>query len=270
MAITSFQRSEMKFILNRSQFQKLLSKIEKYMQPDSYCKNGNDYAVYNLYYDTDNDYLIRTSLMKPKYKEKIRLRSYRYPILPDDEVFLELKKKSAQTVLKRRAVVTLREAYIYLDNGSKPACDDYMNRQVLREIDYFLSLHPVHPVSYISYHRMAFFGLHDSDFRITFDYDLRSRRTDLKLESGEYGSPLLRDGQYLMEVKINGAVPKWLADALSDLDIYRTGFSKYGTEYTNHRLQTVGADYFQSDLKYSKIIRGNPRKTDCLKEKINA
>ena len=267
MAITSFQRSEMKFILNRSQFQMLLSKIEKYMQLDSYCENGKDYTVYNLYYDTDNNSLIRTSLMKPKYKEKIRLRSYRYPILPQDEVFLELKKKSVQTVFKRRAVVTLREAYDYLQNGSQPVCVDYMNRQVLHEIDYFLSLHRVHPVSYISYHRIAFFGLHDSDFRITFDYDLRSRRTDLKLESGEYGSPLLRDGQYLMEVKINGAVPKWLADTLSDMDIYRTGFSKYGTEYTNYRLHAGGADYVQSDLKSQ---RANSKNSACLKEKINA
>ncbi|MFA0815122.1 MAG: polyphosphate polymerase domain-containing protein [Anaerofustis sp.] len=249
MALTTFQRSEMKFILNENQFQILRARLDQYMKPDEYCKCGKDYAVYNLYYDTQDNYLIRSSLQKPKYKEKIRLRSYKYPIFPHDEVFLELKKKSMQTVFKRRAILTLREAYDYLEMGIRPKCDTYMNRQVMNEIDYFLSLHPVKPASCITYRRMAFFGRYDKDFRITFDYDLRSRRKNLRLECGSFGDALLNEGQYLMEVKISGAVPKWLADTLADMGLYRQSFSKYGREYTRYRMSDthMGSDGFVGD-----------------------
>jgi hypothetical protein len=78
---------------------------------------------------------------------------------------------------------------------------------------------------------MAFFGKEDKDFRVTFDYDILTRREDLSLEKPCYGEPLLKKGQYLIEVKISSAVPIWLSRTLSELKIYKTSFSKYGKEY---------------------------------------
>ena len=79
MAIETFQRQEIKFLLNEVQYQALTEQLEQYMNPDPYCVGGKDYGIYNIYYDTPDDYLIRTSLAKPYYKEKIRLRSYMSP-----------------------------------------------------------------------------------------------------------------------------------------------------------------------------------------------
>ena len=93
MAIETFQRQEIKFLLNEVQYQALTEQLEQYMNPDPYCVGGKDYGIYNIYYDTPDDYLIRTSLAKPYYKEKIRLRSYMSPAKPEDLVFLEIKKK---------------------------------------------------------------------------------------------------------------------------------------------------------------------------------
>ena len=52
----------------------------------------NIFTQENYYFDTDDFRLIRTSLDKPAYKEKLRLRSYRYAA-KDDLIFAELKKK---------------------------------------------------------------------------------------------------------------------------------------------------------------------------------
>ncbi len=172
MAITAFKRTEMKFMLTQAQLDALMPKLMQHMNPDAYCQHGKDYKIYNIYYDTRDNNIIRQSLSKPYYKEKLRLRSYKIPTSPDDEVFLELKKKIGGTVSKRRAVLPLQAAYDLIEFGKRPVTTDYMSKQVIDEIAYFLSRNKVNPATYISYQRMAFFGKEDKDFRITFDHNI--------------------------------------------------------------------------------------------------
>lgn len=236
MTIKSFKRYEKKFLLNKEQYNNLIPKLLNYMDPDEHCKSGKNYNIYNIYYDTDNSDVIRHSISKPYYKEKLRLRSYYIPNNSNDKVFLELKKKINGIVNKRRVVLTLGQAYKFLELGEKPVSDDYVNKQVLNEIEYYLRKKAVHPKVYIGYSRKAFFSKEDGDFRLTFDSKILTRRNNLSLEAGYFGEDILEESQYLMEVKILGAMPIWFTNILSELNIYNTHFSKYGNEYMNYLL----------------------------------
>jgi hypothetical protein len=100
----------------------------------------------DLYYDTDDNYLIRTSLEKPYYKEKIRLRSYYSPAQPDDRVFLEIKKKIGGIVTKRRVSMTLAQAEDFLKYGNlPPESSKYIQNQVMAELVQFLKTYRIHP-----------------------------------------------------------------------------------------------------------------------------
>lgn len=237
MAITTFERKEIKFLLDTEQYEILTQKSEKYMIPDKYCVGGKDYGIYNIYFDTPDDYLIRESLSKPDYKEKLRLRSYIESAKDDDTVFLEIKKKICGVVNKRRVTLTLKEARDFLRFGVRPetANDDYLKNQILDELEIFIKrYYPLYPKQYISYQRSAFFGKDDHDFRLTFDRQLTGRRDDLTLGLPSYGSLIIPENKRLMEVKISDSMPIWLADTLSELQIYKTSFSKYGTAYTDY------------------------------------
>lgn len=236
MAIKSFQRYEKKFILNENQYKKLLPILYEYMNEDKFCKNGENYNIYSIYYDTFDNQVISHSINKPYYKEKLRLRSYKAPIGENDKVFLELKKKINGIVNKRRATLTLKEAYKFLEDGIRPKSLDLLNNQVLDEIEYYLNNNKVYPRVYISYSRKAFFGKNDKDFRITFDSNILGRRDNLSLQLGLYGENILPRDSYLMEVKILGAIPIWLSKTMSELEIYNTHFSKYGSEYIKYCL----------------------------------
>ena len=228
-------RKEIKFMLSMEQYEALLGEIHKYMDPDKFCVGGKDYGIYNLYYDTPDDYLIRTSLEKPYYKEKIRLRSYYSPASPSDKVFLEIKKKVGGIVTKRRVTMTLEESDAYLMQHKKPVdLSKYLQKQIFSELDVFLDTYPIVPKQYISYQRSAFFGKDDPDFRLTFDREITERRYDLSLALPSYGAQIIAPNQRLMEVKIAGAMPLWLSQKLSELQIYKVSFSKYGTAYTRH------------------------------------
>ncbi len=235
MAISTFQRKEIKFMLSYEQYEQLLVEIHKYMIPDKYCVDGREYGIYNIYFDTPDDYLIRESISKPYYKEKIRLRSYFSPASPDDKVFLEIKKKVGGIVTKRRVTMTLAESEDYLIRRKKPMdTSKFLQRQIFSELDVFLARYPIMPKQYISYQREAFFGKEDKDFRLTLDREITERRYDLSLSQESYGAQIIAPNQRLMEVKITGAMPLWLSQALSELKIYKISFSKYGKAYQRY------------------------------------
>lgn len=193
-----FKRYEKKYLLMPDQLTKMMAGMEGHMCADQFGR----YTICNIYYDTDDFQLIRTSLEKSVYKEKLRMRSYGVPG-SEDEVFVELKKKYESVVYKRRTTMKAAEAVSYLHYGILPEQED----QICHEIDWFMHCyHPV-PKVFIAYDRMAFAGVEDSELRITFDTNLRWRDRKLDLSAGDYGEPLLPSRQILMEIKIPGTAP---------------------------------------------------------------
>ena len=70
---TVFKRYELKYMLTLAQKEKIVAQMAPYMKLDKYGRT----TIRNIYYDTDTYLLIRRSIEKPAYKEKLRIRSYR-------------------------------------------------------------------------------------------------------------------------------------------------------------------------------------------------
>jgi hypothetical protein len=230
MAIEVFNRYENKYLIDAHTFEKLEHCLSDHMEPDAYNRNRETYSIMNVYYDTCDNQLIRTSLQKPRYKEKLRLRSYGTPN-EMSPVYMEIKKKVSGLTNKRRSELSLPQARAFLSTGIMPAVDGHMNTQVLREVQYLMERNQVRPALYLAYDRRAYFGIGEHDLRVSFDRNIRSRRTELALEAGDYGVPLLGGDQWLMEVKSAQSIPLWLARLLSEHQVFPTSFSKYGAEY---------------------------------------
>lgn len=230
MAIEVFNRVEKKFIITDEQYRCLIPKLQEHMASDSYSRNGDFYTISNIYYDTAEHDLIRKSIDKPIYKEKLRIRSYG-PVQQEDKVYLEIKKKFMGQVNKRRISLPLKDAYHFLETKEKPIPKNTLNAQIINEIDYLIHRYSLKPALFLSYERNAMFGIDDKDLRITFDTNILTRRYDLRLEYGVYGEYLLPPGYCIMEIKGMYAFPLWLVELLSEHQIYSMSFSKYGTEY---------------------------------------
>lgn len=252
MATEVFNRYEHKYILTENVYQKVIDVVGKRMEPDAYNAGLKPYTIANIYYDTRDDYLIRQSLSKPIYKEKLRLRSYG-TATADDMVYLEIKKKFNGIVNKRRTGLKLSEAYEFVKNGKISTAGEYMNKQVVNEISYFLSVYKPVPKVYIAYDRIAYYEKGNPDLRISFDCNIRSRRTALVHEDGTYGQRLLDDGLYLMEIKTSLAKPLWLTHMLAKYDIRRCSFSKYGTEFKKIQANTLPE--FNDFAENAKILK---------------
>lgn len=222
MANEIFNRVEKKYLLNEEQYHNLMILINEYMNHDKFYKS----TICNIYFDTDDYELVRTSIEKPIYKEKLRLRSYNVPSL-DDEVFFEIKKKYNSIVNKRRITLSLKDYYKYI-NMEKISNKD---SQISKEIIYMIKHYNLKPKVFLAYDRKAYIAKQDKNLRITIDNNIRSRNYDLKLEHSDKGELLSDEKYYLMEIKSLNGYPRWLVECLSKNNIFPKTFSKYGNVY---------------------------------------
>lgn len=234
-AIEVFSRVEHKYIIDSATYKNIRNQLKDYMYEDGFSEDGGFYTICNIYYDTETDELIRKSLEKPVYKEKLRLRSYGRAE-PDTNVFLEIKKKFKGVVNKRRTALKLYEAYEFAETYIQPEYKSYMNKQVLNELEYFMNYYRTVPKVFLAYDRAALFCKDNPELRITFDTNIRSRRDNLRLDASDDGEPLMDKDKWLMEIKVINAYPIWLVDILNSNGLFKTSFSKYGTEYTKNKL----------------------------------
>ncbi len=258
-----FKRYEMKYMMTRRQKKAVLEAMLPYMKLDEFGHT----TIRNVYFDTDNYILVRHSIEKPVYKEKLRIRSYKQAGA-QDKVFIELKKKYDDVVYKRRESLSQLETLEWLVSGTPfPKAT-----QIGNEIDYFFRLYQtLKPKVFLSYEREAFYahvrpgeichpGLTDvqrassesllgsnvhvrpgeicqpgltgsSDFRVTFDENILARQEELSLSKEVWGEPLIDEDKVLMEIKTSGGIPLWMTHVLAREKIYKTSFSKYGTAY---------------------------------------
>ena len=229
---TVFQRYEIKYQLDRRQQQAILAAMAPYMEPDEYSHS----SIRNLYLDTPDFRLIRRSLERPVYKEKLRVRSYRRAGL-EEPVFVELKKKYGSVVYKRRLAMPQREALDCIA-GSASWPDTQIGGELAYAAGFYAALRPA---VFLSYERDSYRGVEDEAFRVTFDTEIRYRQETLTLNSAPRGRggggppvpPPPPPGRVLMEVKTAGSLPLWMARALSEQGLFKTSFSKYGTAYQN-------------------------------------
>lgn len=225
MSQSVFHRYEKKYLLTEQQYVQILDKVKTYVKADKF----GSYCIRNIYFDNQTNELIRTSIEKPVYKEKFRIRCYGEPT-KQSKIFLEIKKKYQGLVNKRRITLTYEDAKKYLSGN----CPTEVNPQISGEIQYILNHYSLEPKMYLAYDRVAFQGIEDPDFRLTFDRNIRSRLEHLVLEDDENTKQLLEPGFYLMEVKVPNAMPLWFVRILSELEIRSISFSKYGMFYKGY------------------------------------
>lgn len=225
---TVFRRKEIKYIINKEQYKNFCDAIVQYTVPDKYFET----KISNIYFDTDDFLLIRRSVEKPIYKEKLRLRCYG-EVTDDSESFVEIKKKYKRVVYKRRTVMKYSEAVDFLCN--KKTFEH--STQIMKEIGYMLSFYgELKPKLVLIYNRRSYKAREEEGLRITADKDICFSDCQFDLRENIIGKPVIKD-KILLEIKSTDAFPLWLTKILCDNKIYPTSFSKYGYIYTNYLLK---------------------------------
>ena len=228
--IVVMKRYELKYLLNKEQTEYLVESIKGHLVPDEYGAT----TIASLYYDTPDYRLIRDSLEGPVFKEKIRLRSYG-AATAESPVYLELKRKSDGIVYKRRVQSTISKVSDFFGKRINLSEGNQIDREINCFRDFYKDLVPS---CRIMFERTAYFEF-NGDLRLTIDRNPRYRTNDMDLTNVTDGNALLPEDWTILEVKVQGAMPMWLAEILSKGKIYKTSFSKYGEAYKQQLLKNA-------------------------------
>ena len=239
---TSFKRIETKYVVAKADLANLIEDLKIYLVEDDYPTS----TISNIYFDTEQFDMVQEDGQGTKRKEKIRMRTYLSQVLPDSQVFLEIKSKDRAGVgRKHRLLSTPQSITQFMTKGQLDS--SIKDRMMIEKIQQLQEEYQqaIIPRMYIYYDRFSLkekkeiSGFPYNKIRITIDQNLTYRDDNVSLFSGKDGFPLLNEDIVIMEIKAPGRKPQWLQDILDQYGLVEQKFSKYSCAY--HKSQ--GLDY---------------------------
>ena len=231
-------RYELKFPVTLSQKLAFMSDISSGLVADP---NGISatYRVSSMYFDTDELQAYWQKMDGEALRKKYRLRFYTAALEGEQRIqtaFMEIKHRINDLVFKERVKLTDDGANCILADARELANLDRhvvadalaTGRTTINTIRKAASVPGFFAVNVISYLREAWEGSFDRRLRLTFDSSCQAYTPatylDVALNSG---SNILRHDEFIMEVKFDEAIPRWMRDVVSKHSIRLSRFSKY-------------------------------------------
>jgi len=233
-----FNRLEYKYKMDRATMKSVTAALASRVTADPYSQGENGfYVVNNIYLDTQDDWFIRNSLDKPRYKEKMRVRYYGDVLAgTNSPTFIEIKKNFMKNGNKRRVTLPAGDIWSWVHEHKFPDAPN-VNQQILREMDIILKQYgPVYKTA-LFYDRRAFFSKeYGKSLRITYDYNIRYRNDNVNFHSGSAGQLIYPKDHYILEVKFVGMpMPMWFSRMLAEHGLVRQPFSKIGISWRHEQ-----------------------------------
>jgi SPX domain protein involved in polyphosphate accumulation len=227
-----FFRYELKFRLPVERMDEIRRLVDPFTQYDKHCAEtpGNRYTVRSVYFDSDELEFYFEKLDSVRIRKKLRVRTYDRPNA-GHPAFLEIKRKFGRRGFKERLCLPLRQVDGAL-NGKDPreivSDRSFSERRVLDRFRFNLRNRDLKPVVLVTYEREARIGRFDDRVRVTFDSNLRSLiNPDVEQIFEDDQLKQFEDKFFVLELKFDGSMPKWMANVIKVLNIKSHSYSKY-------------------------------------------
>jgi hypothetical protein len=224
-------RHELKYFITPGEYHSLKAWLDLYTRPDKWIAKGRKhYTIHSIYFDTHDLDFYFEKMDGVKVRKKLRIRGYDGN---DDmrDIFLEIKRKYGNVVVKERAPLKLRHVEPILDSGRPQEVLPQATFRDLRVIGKFLhtiKARALRPSVLVVYEREALVGREDNRTRITFDGDVRCAfgpRLRHIFTDGITTMPFART--IIMELKFDGPMPPWMRRLVWQFGLAARPISKY-------------------------------------------
>lgn len=219
------RRFEFKYVLPERRVDQVRRSIRNFVELDSFTdRRKGYYPVTSLYFDNLSFKSYYDKLAGLKFRKKFRVRHYSSNVSNATPAYFEVKKRDEVIIFKDRFASSIRIVRDVLEKGQyeKLTGDDNYGEFMSP----FLSGR-LRPMVLVTYKREAYMDVKNSNFRLTFDYDIRSKRVwGLDLESEDM-DVTLNQGFVVLEAKFNRIMPAWFGMVIKSNNLINEAFSKY-------------------------------------------
>ncbi|MDD2807022.1 MAG: polyphosphate polymerase domain-containing protein [Patescibacteria group bacterium] len=223
-----FQRFEFKYQVPLDFVDGIIPELLKYMEFDSYAKLAKDnlYDVASLYFDTAGYGCYFDKIDGQKTRKKLRVRFYDFKLNPDTPVFLEIKRKYDNVVIKDRINLDYETYHKMVELGeSRNLVFAGQNEETFSEFFWLKDSNGMRPQNVVVYSRKALISKVDPGFRVTIDTNIRTHQANFLRDFGI--DQTVFPGVAIIEVKFNNVMPFWFHDIITTYGLEQRPFSKY-------------------------------------------
>lgn len=226
-------RSELKFIVSEELAGEISRFLQTRMEPDPNSKIGCGYDVCSVYMDCPNARLYYQTIQGQKNRYKLRVRVY--DSNPANPAFLEIKRREGAVIKKQRAAVDRQSAMAIM--SGLPVSDEAVSAfggssKDLRALQNFVRLRDsIEAVgsTYVYYKREAYVSPQGTDWRATFDRQLKTDayRMGEMICVPESCIDTKHVDTVIFELKFTDRFPHWMRDLVRSFNLQDVSFPKY-------------------------------------------
>ena len=225
------QRFELKYLIPEDTARKVRDFVRCYLDVDEFGANQPDhsYAVHSVYLDSDDLKLYWNTINGEKNRFKLRVRFY--DDKPDAPVFLELKRRMNNCILKQRCAVD-RNVLHWVMRGQLLGPDDLWAKNpkhhfALQKFQRLMQDVCARPKVHIAYKREAYLS-QDGEVRVTMDREvLGEQYLELSVRTRMHRPIPSFQGTVILELKYTNRFPKWFGDLVRTCNTMQCGAAKY-------------------------------------------
>jgi len=227
----TFFRYEFKYFVNSKLSNIIFKEANNFMKVDEHAaiNKNKGYFVRSLYFenkDYDNFY---EKVDGVKLRKKFRLRTYSNKFNKETLIFLEMKGRNKDRVLKERVKIDNEDlVYFYSLKNLHELSLKYKTNSLINDFIYDVYKKRIKPRILIDYNRKPLINNNGLYFRLTFDSDLVSSESKYLFESNSFNFPIkYKPGNSILEVKFERSIPVWFHRIIQARDLNRRSISKF-------------------------------------------
>ena len=239
-------RYEFKYILNK----KISDQIEKetlnFMVYDEHVNKelNNKYFVRSLYFENNFSSNFYEKVDGMKIRRKYRLRTYSNFFDPKVPIFFEVKGRISERTYKKRINIKNKYLNLFLSQSQNfNLLDLYPNNEMIINFIFDSSRKNLKPLILVDYKRRPYINKFGLYFRLTFDTNLLSSKTNNLFSNDKYSSWLeCKAGYTILEVKFDRSIPAWFHRIIQCYNLKRKSVSKFVLGMSSCGLATETSD----------------------------
>ncbi len=223
-----FQRFEYKYKIPLNVVEAIIPTFLKHMDFDEFARNFSDksYYVSSLYFDSIHLDCYHDKISGIRTRKKLRIRTYDQGISEETPMYLEIKKKYDNVVVKDRVRLSYKKCKDILFKNMYIGIElPQEEREAFNQFIWIKERNSMLPQNLVTYKRMAFASKVDPGFRVTIDYNIQTALAswfDKKAEMVD-----VHKDMSILEVKFNNSLPKWFHVIIQKYNLQRDALSKY-------------------------------------------
>ena len=239
-----FRRMEIKYMVDRTTRTALAQDLRAFMRPDKHTSAYGSYYVRSLYFDTHDYKAYHDKMAGAAERHKLRVRAYGEDPRQSAFIRFEVKSRYVSSIHKITVDIPIsdyEEVAPAIYDHSLPPAGLMEDESVSKEFFRLQRQYNMVPKIMVQYRREAYEKIELKRVRANFDDELLSSRNLDLLAPLKGGRRMLKYGNSIFEIKVDGGMPFWMHNLISKYDLQNQAISKFCYSIRNEaRFSAIG------------------------------